>query len=201
MDYSIYSRAYIEGSDPFCQAALPASHSLVTQPGSIFALTSLARSPFVILAIGRLSRSQMAIAGNQSKGDTSIDRRSICAAKSFAFVMRHDSPDALHGRSKCAAPAKRHSRGHAAHERAPCRFSMSRTITVLMPVHPYLTHFTNTSSPPDAISECRRNSGSWGCPLSVTDLIASPHPVVRMTNVFPPGSKMSMRGYALPCMM
>ena len=48
------------------------------------------------------SLSQMAIAGNQSKCDTSIDCFSICAAKHLALVIRHDSPAALPEATVCA---------------------------------------------------------------------------------------------------
>ena len=74
---------------------LPAYHSFVTQAGRVRAFTSRARSPFVTLLIGRSLRSHTEMAGNQSSGDTSIDISNACAAKHFAFVTRHDSPDAL----------------------------------------------------------------------------------------------------------
>ena len=58
------------------------------------AFTSPARPPMTRL-IGRSLRFQIAIAGNQSSGDTSMDIFSACAAKHLAFVTYHDSPDAL----------------------------------------------------------------------------------------------------------
>ena len=73
---------------------LPAYHSFVTQAGSIRAFTSRALPPRTML-IGRSLRSQTEMAGNQSSGETSIDISIACTAKHFAFVMRHDSPDAL----------------------------------------------------------------------------------------------------------
>ena len=73
---------------------LPACHSLRTQSGSRRALTSPARFTRTSL-IGLSLRFQIAIAGNQSSGDTSMDIFSTCAAKHLAFVTYHDSPEAL----------------------------------------------------------------------------------------------------------
>ena len=68
----------------------PSCHSFLTQAGRRWAFTAPARPPRTPL-IGRSLRFQMEMAGNQSSGDTSIDISSACAAKHFAFVMRHGS--------------------------------------------------------------------------------------------------------------
>ena len=73
-------------------SALPARHSAHRRSDSFSLLTSLALL-LMTPVIGLDHLSHTAIAGNQSRGETSIDSLSTCAAKHLAFVIHHDSPD------------------------------------------------------------------------------------------------------------
>ena len=70
---------------------LPSDQVRRTSAGSRRAFTSWARFQKTVF-IGRSLRFQIAIAGNQSSGETSIASRRASAAKHFAFVTRQSSP-------------------------------------------------------------------------------------------------------------
>ena len=125
------------------------------------------------------------------------------------FVMRPATP--------CPVPSKKRQRfilcnsyrgGFTAPVSAPARKQPLRG-ACLYPGHRVFQSpkcsdafvISKASSPPHMMSECRRKSGSWGCPLSMTALTALPPPTARITNVFPRESLISILGYAHPCMI